>query len=71
MSYRQINSQGQEAHHGQCCEGKKQFCVLIAACMKEMVARLQQQKPQKISVELNKNNVEKTAEERALELYVQ
>lgn len=58
----------QETLKALCCEGKKEFFVLIAACMKQMVMQLQQQKPKKISVELTKKSVKKTAEEKALAL---
>lgn len=43
--------------------------MLIAVCMRQMMERLRLQKPKKISVELTKKIVKKTAEERALEVY--
>ena len=49
-----------------CCEEKKEFYVLMAVCMRQMVTRLKQQRPKKISVELTKKDVKKTAEEKAL-----
>lgn len=51
-----------------CCEEKKEFCVLVAVCMRQMITRLKQEKPKKISVELTKKVVKRTAEERALEM---
>ena len=43
--------------------------MLIAVCMRQMMGKLRLQKPKKISVELTKKIVKKTAEERALEVY--
>lgn len=40
----------------------------MAVCMRQTIKRLQQQKPQKISVKLTKKVVKRTAEERALAL---
>lgn len=51
-----------------CCEEKKEFCVLMAVCMRQMITNLKQQRPKKISVELTEKVVKKTAEERALEM---
>lgn len=51
-----------------CCEEKKEFCVLMAVCMRQMITRLKQDKPKKISVEQTKKAVKKTAEEKALEM---
>ena len=51
-----------------CCEERKEFCVLMAICMRQMITKLKQEKPKKISVELTKKVVKKTAEERALEM---
>lgn len=59
----------QESDLPLCCEEKKEFYLLMAVCMKQMVKRLQQQKPKRISVELTKNIAKKTAEEKALALY--
>ena len=56
----------QESHMALCCEEKKEFCVFMAVCMRQMVTRLKQQRPKKISVELTKKAVKKTAEEKAL-----
>ena len=49
-----------------CCEEKKEFCVLMAVCMRQMITRLKLQRPKKISVELTKKAMKKTAEEKAL-----
>jgi len=57
------NSQGGPAF---CCEEYKEFCLLVAACMRQMVERREQEQPAKIEVKSEKTTIRKTAEQRAL-----
>jgi hypothetical protein len=51
-----------------CCCQFKEYCVLVAACLRQMIAERASEQPAKISVRLKKDNMKKTAEEKALAL---
>ena len=52
-----------------CCEEYKEFSVLVAACIRQMVERLHHQAPKKISIKhpvQSKKQLKKTALDKAL-----
>ncbi|XP_064395015.1 uncharacterized protein LOC135342250 [Halichondria panicea] len=51
-----------------CCEEYKAFCVLVATCLRQLVDKLQHSPPKKISIKLTKQQIQKTAEQRAFAL---
>ena len=53
-----------------CCRQFKEYCLLVAACLQQMIAERATAQPVEISVRLeNKINVKTTAEEKAYALY--
>ncbi len=51
-----------------CCEEYKAFCVLVATCLRQLVDKLQHSPPKKILIKLTKQQIQKTAEQRAFAL---
>ena len=50
-----------------CCEEYKEFCLLVAACLRQMVERRSREHPRKITVvQREKKMIQRTAQERAL-----
>lgn len=50
-----------------CCEEYKEFCLLVAACLRQMVERRSREHPRKITVvQREEKMIQKTAQERAL-----
>ena len=50
-----------------CCEEYKEFCLLVAACVRQMVERRSREQPRKITVvQREKETIQKTAQERAI-----
>lgn len=53
-----------------CCEEYKEFCILAATCMQQMVLRMTQEKPKRIAIKPGRRAIRKTAEERAFAMWV-
>lgn len=61
-----LNLTEDEAETSFCCEEYKEFCLLIAGCMRQMVERRKHERPKKISIEPSKKTYKETAEEKAM-----